>query len=43
MDHLLDYSLLVFALSFTTLCLSIVIGAVVRRGRALEKGTPLSR
>jgi hypothetical protein len=39
MDHLLDYPLLVLVLSFFTLCLSVVIGALLRRGTALEKGT----
>jgi hypothetical protein len=39
MNNLLDYPLLVFVLSFFTLCLSVVIGALVRRGRDLEKGT----
>jgi hypothetical protein len=39
MDHLLDYPLLVFALSFITLCLSVLVGALVRRGRAQEKST----
>jgi hypothetical protein len=39
MNNLLDYPLLVFVLSFFTLCLSVVIGALVRKGRDLEKGT----
>jgi len=39
MDNLLDYPLLVFALSFFTLCLSVVIGALLRRGRKLEGNT----
>jgi hypothetical protein len=39
MDHLLDYPLLVFVLTFITLCLSVVMGALLRRGKDLEKGT----
>jgi hypothetical protein len=39
MDNLLDYPLLVFVLSFFTLCLSVVIGALLRKGKELEKGT----
>jgi uncharacterized membrane protein len=39
MDNLLNYPLLVFALSFFTLCLSVVIGALLRRGKAQEKST----
>jgi hypothetical protein len=39
MVNVLDYPLLVFALSFLTLSLSVVIGALLRRGRDLEKGT----
>jgi hypothetical protein len=39
MHNLLDYPLLVFALSFITLCLSVLVGAFVRRGRAQEKST----
>jgi hypothetical protein len=39
MDNLLDYPLLVFALSFFTLCLSVVIGVLLRRGKAQEKST----
>ena len=39
MEHLRDYPLLVFALSFFTLCLSVVIGALLRRGRDMEGDT----
>ncbi len=39
MNRLLDYPLLVFVLSFFTLCLSVVIGALVRRGRDLGQST----
>jgi hypothetical protein len=39
MVNVLDYPLLVFALSFFTLCLSVVIGALLRRGRDLEGST----
>jgi hypothetical protein len=39
MNKLLDYPLLVFALSFFTLCLSVVMGALVRRGKDLGKST----
>ena len=39
MTNLLDYPLLVFVLSFFTLCLSVVIGAVLRRGRDLKGDT----
>jgi NADH:ubiquinone oxidoreductase subunit 6 (subunit J) len=37
MTHLLDYPLLVFVLSFFTLCLSAAIGALFRRKRDVEK------
>ena len=39
MDNLLDYPLLIFALSFFTLCLSVVIGALLRRVRDLKGDT----
>ncbi|HET6490895.1 MAG TPA: hypothetical protein VFG28_14170 [Syntrophales bacterium] len=39
MAHLLDYPLLVFTLSFITLCLSVMIGTLLRKGKDLEKGT----
>ena len=39
MDHLLDYPLIVFLLSFCAMCLSVVVGALVRRGRDQEKST----
>jgi hypothetical protein len=39
MINILDYPLLVFVLSFITLCLSVVIGALLRKGRDLEKST----
>jgi hypothetical protein len=39
MDNLMDYPLLVFVLSFCTLCLSVVIGALLRRGRDLKGDT----
>jgi hypothetical protein len=38
-NQLRDYPLLVFAFSFLTLCLSVVIGALLRRGRNLETNT----
>jgi hypothetical protein len=39
MFNILDYPLLVFALSFFTMCLSVVIGALLRRGKDLDKST----
>jgi hypothetical protein len=39
MENPLDYPLLVFAVSFVTLCLSVVMGAALRRKRALEEDT----
>jgi hypothetical protein len=39
MDYLLDYPLLVFTLSFFTMCLSVAIGAFFRRGRDLGEST----
>lgn len=38
-NHLRDYPLLVFAFSFLTLCLSVLIGALLRRRRDLEANT----
>lgn len=38
-NHLRDYPLLGFAFSFLILCLSVVIGALLRRGRDLDANT----